>query len=66
MDLTDDELNELHSVLSDKVYYGDDHIVYGDSPEAVNLRSALDKILDECIRRGFWWAIRPNISTGDK
>jgi hypothetical protein len=56
MDLTDEELNELHSVLTDKVYYGDDEIVYGDGPEAVNLRSALSKVLDECIRRGFWWA----------
>lgn len=54
MDLTDEELNEIWSVLYDKVYYGDDDYVYGDSPEAVAGRSALEKLRAEIKRRNLW------------
>ena len=54
MILTDAELESLHSVLYDEVYYGDDEIVYGDGLEAVNLRSALKKVEDEAKRRKLW------------
>lgn len=49
MELTDAELEEIHSVLYDYVYYGDDHIVYGS--EADLARSALGKLDDEIKRR---------------
>ena len=54
MELTDAELDCLHSALYDEVYYGDDHIVYADpgADEYVdNLRSALGKLDDEIKRR---------------
>lgn len=56
MELTDVELDELHNLVYDVVHYGDDEIVYGDSPEAVLLRSVLSKLHDEAKKRGFWWA----------
>ena len=47
MKLTTEELEEIHWVIYDKVHYGDDDIVYGDTPEVNALRSALGKIDDE-------------------
>lgn len=47
--LTNEELEELHSVLYDYVYYGDDHIVYGSEGDLA--RSALGKLDDEIKRR---------------
>lgn len=52
MNLTDEELSAIWGVVYDQVYYGDDEIVYGDGPTAVNLRSALAKLDDESKRRG--------------
>lgn len=54
MELTDDELSVMHATLYNAVHYGDDDIVYGDGPEAVNLRSALEKVRDEAKRRKLW------------
>lgn len=52
--LTDEELEELQSVLYDRVYYGDDEIVYGKKGDT--LRRILRKVDNEAKRRGFWWA----------
>lgn len=57
MELTDAELDSLHGVLYDQVHYGSDEIVYGDGQEAVNLRSALEKVTNEAKRRKLWWAV---------
>jgi hypothetical protein len=56
MHLSDDELNVVYDVLYDKVHYGDDEWVYGDSHHAKTLRSALTGITAEARNRGFWWA----------
>ncbi len=50
MNLTDEELEALHAVLYDEVYYGDDDVVYGEGGHAVNLRAALAKV--EAEREG--------------
>ena len=54
MELTDDELSHLHTLLFDEVLYGDDDVVYGDGKEAASLRSALEKVEDEAKRRKLW------------
>ena len=54
MDLTDAELSAMHSVLYDEVYYGDDEVVYGNSPHAIALRTALAKVEDEAKKRGLF------------
>jgi predicted ABC-class ATPase len=51
MELTNQELEVVHTTLYNAAYYGDDDIVYGDGPEAVLLRSALEKVTDEARRR---------------
>jgi hypothetical protein len=51
VELTDDELDQVWSVLYDEVYYGDDDIVYGDTPRVHALRSALEKVTSEAKRR---------------
>lgn len=51
MNLSDDELMAIYSVVYDEVYYGDDEIVYGDGQDAVNLRSGLEKLREEIERR---------------
>lgn len=56
MNLSDEELNVLYDVVYDKVMYGDDEWVYGDSKDAKNLRSALIAIVAEGRHRGMWWA----------
>ena len=56
MDLTNDELDALHSCLYEEVHYGDDEVVYGDGEYAVNLRLTLRKVYDEAKRRKLWWA----------
>ncbi len=54
MELTDAELEELHSFLQDETMYGDDNIVYGSDGDL--LRQVLRKVEDEAKKRGFWWA----------
>lgn len=54
--LTDEELESIHDVLYDKVYYGDDEIVYGEGPEALVLRAILTKVDNEAKARKLWWA----------
>lgn len=58
--LTDDELFEIHSLVYDKVYYGDDEVVYGTTEEGkliqVRLLSALRKVDNEAKVRELWWA----------
>lgn len=54
MELTNEELYAVHSCLYDEVYYGDDEVVYGDSPYAVSLRSALEKVTNEAEARKIW------------
>ena len=56
MELTDSELSALHGLVIDKVCYGDDDIVYGDSLEAIQLRDILEKLSAEAGRWGLWWA----------
>lgn len=54
MELTNDEIEELHSLLENEVMYGDDDVVYGDAGDV--LRSIKKKVTDEAKQRGFWWA----------
>lgn len=54
MDLTNDELKAVHDVLYEEAYYGDDEVVYGNSPHAIALRTALAKVEDEAKRRNIW------------
>lgn len=54
MELTDEELIAMHSVVYDTVYYGDDSVVYavpGTSVGVDALRSAEKKLDDEIDRR---------------
>lgn len=46
---SDEELDAVHSVLYDEVYYGDDEIVYTDKGDV--LRRALGKVEDEIEKR---------------
>jgi len=57
MELTDKELEHLHSCVYDEVYYGDDEVVYGDGEYAVGLRSVLAKVENEAHARKLWWAL---------
>lgn len=57
MELTDEELGALHSIVQDEAMYGDDEIVYGDGPEAVMVRLLWDKLTEEARRRKLWWAL---------
>lgn len=52
--LTDEELDELHSILYDYVMYGDDSIVYTEEGDVA--RSIERKVFNEAKRRGRWWA----------
>ena len=52
MDLSNEELETIHSALYDEAYYGDDNIVYGSDGDI--LRSALAKVEDEAKRRKLW------------
>lgn len=60
IDFTDDELMEIHSVVYDEVYYGDDEVVYKTTEEGAlihdRLHSALQKVDDEAKKRQLWWA----------
>ena len=56
MELTDDELEALHTCVYDEVNYGDDEVVYGTGVYALYLRSALAKMEDEACERKLWWA----------
>jgi len=54
MDLTDDELSALYDLVQNEAMYGDDDIVYGDGPQAVMIRTLLEKVTDEAKRRKLW------------
>lgn len=49
MNLTDEELDAVHSYIYNGVYYGDDSVVYGNEGDL--LRAALTKIEAEVLRR---------------
>jgi hypothetical protein len=57
--LTDDELFEIHSLVYDKVYYGDDEVVYRTTEEGSlihdRLSSVLRKVDNEAKVRELWW-----------
>lgn len=55
MELTDAELEAVHTVLFDQYYYGEEY-VYHDDDEGRAVGTALGKVIDEAKRRGFWWA----------
>lgn len=57
MDLTDEEVNAIHTVLYDEYWYGEEYC-YQDSDEAWAVGTALEKVTEECKRRGFPWAQR--------
>jgi hypothetical protein len=52
--LTEEELEELHSLLQDKTLYGDDEIVY--TPAGDVLRRVQQKVENEAKARKLWWA----------
>lgn len=54
IEFTDEELEQVHSVLYDEAYYGDDEVVYGNGPSQIALRTALAKVEDEAKRRRLW------------
>jgi hypothetical protein len=54
MDFTDEELSALHGIVYDEAYYGDDWIVYGDSPEAQMIQRVMQIIDTEVKRRRLW------------
>jgi succinate dehydrogenase flavin-adding protein (antitoxin of CptAB toxin-antitoxin module) len=60
MDLTDEELDELHSLLQEELLYGDDELVYMTSENGrlqnERLTSIIRKVEDEAKGRGRWWA----------
>jgi hypothetical protein len=60
MDLTDEELTEVHSVIYDEVYYGEDEVVYKTTERGTlineRLSSALEKVESEAKNRKLWWA----------
>lgn len=56
MHLSDAELNILYDLAFDRMLYGDDEWVYGESDEAKALRSAVNALSAEARNRGFWWA----------
>lgn len=52
MDLSDAELMAIYDTVYNEAYYGDDEVVYGNSPYSIALRTALAKVEDETKRRG--------------
>ena len=56
MNLSDEELSALHTLVQDEAMYGDDDVVYGDGPEAVMVRTLLEKVTNEAKERKLWWA----------
>lgn len=61
MELTDDELDELYSLLEEELLYGDDEVVYMTSENGrlqnERLTSIQRKVEHEAKRRKFWWAL---------
>ncbi len=55
-EFNDEELEAMHGLILDKALYGDDEMVYGDGPEAIEIRALLTKVTKEAARRGLWWA----------
>lgn len=54
MEFTNEELAELYDIISDRVYYGDDEIVYTEKGDLA--RSIMRKVINEAKARKFWWA----------
>jgi hypothetical protein len=54
LELDDEELSELHSLLCDYLLYGPQGVVYGS--EGDTLRIIAEKVTDEAKRRRLWWA----------
>lgn len=52
IEFSDEELSEIHNVLYDEAYYGDDEVVY--TSKGDTLRRALGKVEDEAKRRKLW------------
>jgi succinate dehydrogenase flavin-adding protein (antitoxin of CptAB toxin-antitoxin module) len=59
MELTDEELDELHSLLQETLLYGDDELVYSTTESGrlqnERLSSVQRKVEDEAKRRKLWW-----------
>lgn len=60
IEFTDEELDELHSLLQDELLYGDDELVYMTTENGRLLNERLSsiqrKVEDEAKERGRWWA----------
>lgn len=60
MELTDEELDELHSLLQETLLYGDDDLVYMTTEDGriqnERLSSIQREVENEAKRRGRWWA----------
>lgn len=60
MELADEELDVLHSLLQEELLYGDDELVYMTSENGKlqneRLTSILRKVEAEVKKRGRWWA----------
>lgn len=60
MELTDEELDELHLLLQGELLYGDDELVYMTSEDGriqnERLTSILRKVEGEAKKRRRWWA----------
>lgn len=54
MELTDEELEVLHELLTEAVTYGNPGIF--DNEDAETLSAISEKARAEAKRRGFWWA----------
>lgn len=54
MELSDEELEELHDILDNYTMYGEDRIVY--TAEGDLARAIARKVHDEAKQRRFWWA----------
>jgi len=51
MQFTDEELDSMQICLHDEAFYGDDDVVYRETPYSIGLRSALRKVEDEIQKR---------------
>lgn len=52
--LTDEELTELHQILYEYCFYGEDAIVYSSAGDTA--RAIMGKVEHEAKKRKLWWA----------